>query len=86
MQDNNLNLISVNQLPSQLVFSVPANELLYETETNPTIFRINFKHRNIEFVNFLSQFLGWKPTISHNQMEFQFTTDLERDIILYGIN
>ena len=68
-----------------LYFSIPVFEIAAQTEGNQTSFKVTFKQKQEQFNQFVGQILGWKPILSSNEISCEFSSDLNRDIILLEI-
>lgn len=85
VQEGNLLVLPTNVSYQQATFSISLHDIIPEAESNQHMFRVYFKLKFEDFLNYFAQLLGWKPQIKSQYFTFFFNSDINRDIVLLGI-
>jgi hypothetical protein len=85
VQEGNLLVLPTNVSYQQATFSISLHDIIPEAESNQHMFRVYFKLKFDDFLNYFAQLLGWKPQIKSQYFTFFFNSDINRDIVLLGI-
>lgn len=85
VQDCVLQIVPTNPSFNHLVYSIYLLDINLDVDGNQLTFRVIFKQKFEDFLNFMAQLLGWRPQAKTNFITLLFGSDLNRDIILLGI-
>lgn len=85
VQESVLHIVPTNPAFNQLVFGIYLLDINLDVDGNQLTFRVIFKQKFEDFLNFMGQLLGWRPQPKNNFLTLLFGSDLNRDIILLGI-
>jgi len=85
VQESVLHIVPTNPAFNQLVFGIYLLDINLDVDGNQLTFRVIFKQKFEDFLNFMAQLLGWRPQPKNNFLTLLFGSDLNRDIILLGI-
>jgi hypothetical protein len=84
IQDSYLFIIPANPNFSQNSYAINCLDVVLEADANQHLFRMFFKTKFDDFLNYFSILLGWKPQIKSQYFTLSFSSDINRDIILLG--